>query len=201
MMQRALARASEMMKRAMSHTADDNAQLILVVDDDARLRDRLARALEARGLAVRTAGSYEEAMAVAQACVPEMAVVDLRMPGPSGLELIRALREIDPETKIVVLTGYGSIATTIDAMRLGAVYYLQKPADADEVLNAFARAEAPPAESLDQAADPPSLERVKWEHVSRVLADCGGNVSEAARKLKLHRRSLQRMLQKFPPRE
>lgn len=179
---------------------DDSKQLILVVDDDERLRERLARAFEARGLAVRTAGDYDSALAIARESLPELAVVDLRMPGPSGLELIRALKELDPETKIVVLTGYGSIATTIDAMRLGAVYYLQKPADADDVLAAFARGEAPVAENLDQGIDPPSLERVKWEHVSRVLADCGGNVSEAARKLKLHRRSLQRMLQKFPPR-
>jgi two-component system response regulator RegA len=123
------------------------------------------------------------------------------MPGPSGLELLRALKEIDPETRVVVLTGYGSIATTIDAMRLGAVYYLQKPADADEVLAAFARADQPPSAEVEGSADPPSLERVKWEHVARVLSDSGGNVSEAARKLKLHRRSLQRMLQKFPPRE
>jgi two-component system, response regulator RegA len=185
----------------MNTSADDSAQLILVVDDDERLRERLARAFEARGLAVRTAADYEHAIEIARESLPELAVVDLRMPGPSGLELIRALKDLDPETKIVVLTGYGSIATTIDAMRLGAVYYLQKPADADDVLSAFARAEAPPAENLDQGIDPPSLERVKWEHVSRVLADCGGNVSEAARKLKLHRRSLQRMLQKFPPRE
>jgi two-component system response regulator RegA len=185
----------------MSSEAEQNAPLVLVVDDDERLRARLARAFEARGLAVRTAGNYDEALTVAAESLPEMAVVDLRMPGPSGLELIRALKELDPETRIVVLTGYGSIATTIDAMRLGAVYYLQKPADADEILSAFARADAPPSESIATDADPPSLERVKWEHVSRVLADCSGNVSEAARKLKLHRRSLQRMLQKFPPRE
>jgi len=185
----------------MSSTpTDDTGQLILVVDDDERLRERLARALVARGLEVKTAGNYDEALQIARESLPELAVVDLRMPGPSGLELIRALKELDPETRIVVLTGYGSIATTIDAMRLGAVYYLQKPADADDVLAAFARADAPVPESVE-AADPPSLERVKWEHVSRVLSDCGGNVSEAARKLKLHRRSLQRMLQKFPPRE
>ncbi len=180
---------------------DGTTPLILVVDDDALLRERLARALEKRGYLVRTAGDYDEAVRIAQEVSPEFAVVDLRMPGPSGLELIRALKESDPETKIVVLTGYGSIATTIDAMRLGAVYYLQKPADADDILAAFARAEAPPLEALPDDLDPPSLERVKWEHLSRVLADCGGNVSEAARKLKLHRRSLQRMLQKFPPRE
>jgi two-component system response regulator RegA len=186
----------------MNMGVDDGASpLILLVDDDASLRERLARALEKRGYLVRTAEDYDSALPIARESAPEFAVVDLRMPGPSGLELIRALKEIDPETRIVVLTGYGSIATTIDAMRLGAVYYLQKPADADDILAAFARAEAPPLEVLPDDLDPPSLERVKWEHLSRVLADCGGNVSEAARKLKLHRRSLQRMLQKFPPRD
>lgn len=185
----------------MTDPTENDAPLILLVDDDERLRDSLARALTKRGYAVRCAGNYEEALAMAQATSPEFAVVDLRMPGPSGLELLRALKELDPETRIVVLTGYGSIATTIDAMRLGAVYYLQKPADADEILAAFARADVPPLDAVPDQHDPPSLERVKWEHVARVLSDVGGNVSEAARKLKLHRRSLQRMLQKFPPRE
>jgi two-component system response regulator RegA len=185
----------------VSEPVANDAPLILLVDDDVRLRERLAQALSKRGYEVRSAGSYEEAMAIAHEVAPELAVVDLRMPGPSGLELLRSLKELDPETRIVVLTGYGSIATTIDAMRLGAVYYLQKPADADEVLAAFARAEAPPLDGVPDNVDPPSLERVKWEHVARVLSDSGGNVSEAARKLKLHRRSLQRMLQKFPPRD
>ena len=185
----------------MTEPTDSDAPLILLVDDDERLRATLARALEKRGYAVQCAGNYGDAIAIARANSPELAVVDLRMPGPSGLELLRTLKEIDPETRVVVLTGYGSIATTIDAMRLGAVYYLQKPADADEILAAFARAESPPLDTVPDNLDPPSLERVKWEHVSRVLSDSGGNVSEAARKLKLHRRSLQRMLQKFPPRE
>jgi two-component system, response regulator RegA len=185
----------------VNEPVDNQLPLMLIVDDDERLRERLARALEKRGYAVRTASNYDDALAIATEVAPEYAVVDLRMPGPSGLELVRALKEIDPETRVVVLTGYGSIATTIDAMRLGAVYYLQKPADADEVLAAFARAEAPPSAEVEGSADPPSLERVKWEHVARVLSDSGGNVSEAARKLKLHRRSLQRMLQKFPPRD
>ena len=176
------------------------APTMLVVDDDARLREQLARALRGRGFEVGEAADFDTALAVARTLEPEYAVVDLRMPGPSGLELIRALRELDPETRIVVLTGYGSIATTIDAMRLGAVFYLQKPADADDVLAAFSRADAPPLATLESAAEPPSLERVKWEHISRVLSDCAGNVSEAARKLGLHRRSLQRMLSKFPPR-
>ena len=184
----------------MTDSVSSDLPLILLVDDDPRFRERLARAIADRGYHVQTAGDYDEALALARDNPPEFAVVDLRMPGPSGLELLRALKELDPETRIVVLTGYGSIATTIDAMRLGAVYYLQKPADADEVIAAFSRHEQAPLEPVADSADPPSLERVKWEHVSRVLADCGGNVSEAARKLKLHRRSLQRMLQKFPPR-
>lgn len=181
---------------------DSAAASLLLVDDDTTLRERLARALRGRGLEVRTAGNYDEAMTLAREDCPEMAVVDLRMPGQSGLELIRDLLALDAETKIVVLTGYGSIATTIDAMKLGAVYYLPKPADADEILAAFARGEAPPLGPVPATEfEVPSLERVKWEHINLVLADCAGNVSEAARRLRLHRRTLQRILQKYPPRE
>ena len=176
-----------------------DAASILIVDDDDTLRERLAAAFRARGLDARTARDYEEARALAAQDPPELAVVDLRMPGRTGLELIRELKAIDPETKIVVLTAYGSIATTIDAMKLGAVYYLQKPADADDVLAAFQRGEAPSlGATLEFSA--PSLERVRWEHINLILADCDGNVSEAARRLKLHRRTLQRILQKYPPR-
>jgi two-component system response regulator RegA len=178
-----------------------DAPSLLIADDDVTLRERLAQALRRRGFDVRTAGSYDEAMALARADAPEMAVVDLRMPGRSGLELIRDLMALDAETKIVVLTGYGSIATTIDAMKLGAVYYLPKPADAEDILAAFARGDAPPLGTSPQDFEVPSLERVKWEHINLVLADCGGNVSEAARRLKLHRRTLQRILQKYPPRD
>jgi len=177
----------------------EQAQTLLVVDDDARFREQLARAFEKRGFTVSRAASFEEAVRLAEVDAPELAVVDLRMPGQSGLELIRALKALDAETQIVVLTGYGSIATTVEAVRLGAVHYLQKPADADEILAAFQGAAGTP--SVTQEVMPASLERVKWEHISRVLADCKDNVSEAARKLGLHRRSLQRMLQKFPPRE
>lgn len=179
----------------------EQAPTLLVVDDDARLREQMARAFEKRGYAVSTAGNFEEAVRVATQDAPELAVIDLRMPGPSGLELIRALKAIDQETQIVMLTGYGSIATTVEAVRLGAVNYLQKPADADEILAAFRPLDAPRLGENATDHEPPSLERVKWEHISRVLADCNDNVSEAARKLGLHRRSLQRMLQKFPPRE
>jgi two-component system response regulator RegA len=174
---------------------------LLIVDDDERLRTHLARAFERRGFSVSTAAGYEEALVLARREPPELAVVDLRMEGPSGLELVRELKALDEATRIVVVTGYGSIATAIDAMRLGAVYYLQKPADADDILAGFQKGDAPPLLAQASEHDPPSLERVKWEHVSRVLQDSGNNVSEAARKLHLHRRSLQRMLQKFPPRE
>jgi len=173
---------------------------ILIVDDDEVYRNRLARAFVDRGYDVRTADGFDAAVAQANAESPEHAVVDLKMPGKGGLELVKALREIDPATKIVMLTGYGSIATAIDAVRLGATYYLSKPADADDIVAAFARGEAPPLEppaDVDYRA--PSLARAEWEHINRVLSDAGGNISEAARRLGIHRRSLQRKLQKYPP--
>ncbi len=174
---------------------------ILIVDDDEVLRKRLARAFDERGYDVRMAANYEEAIAAAQSESPELAILDLRMPGRSGLELVQALKKLDPATKIVVLTGYGSIATAVDAIRLGATYYLPKPADVDDILTAFSRGERP---ALDPPLTPhtvPTLARAEWEHISRVLSDCGGNISEAARRLGIHRRSLQRKLQKYPPNE
>lgn len=173
---------------------------ILIVDDDDVFRTRLARAFDDRDYDSRTAANFDEAVALAQEESPEFAVVDLRMPGRSGLELVQALRGIDRATKTVVLTGYGSIATALDAIRLGATYYLPKPADADDIVAAFARAEAPPLEPPDpDYSSAPSLARAEWEHINRVLSDCGGNISEAARRLGIHRRSLQRKLQKYPP--
>ncbi len=169
--------------------------LMLIVDDDEVLRERLARAFRTRGYEVATAADYEQALAQARRDSPEFAVVDLRMPGRTGLEVVRDLRALDPATKIVVLTGYGSIATAVEAMRLGATNYLPKPADADDILAAFGG-----PSSMAIPADPPSLARTEWEHINRVLSDCGGNVSAAARRLGLHRRSLQRKLQKYPPR-
>ena len=177
-----------------------DAASILVVDDDDVFRKRLALAFADRGLDTRTARDYDEAVASARADSPQLAVVDLKMPGKSGLELVKALKEIDPSTKTIVLTGYGSIATAIDAVRLGATYYLSKPADADDIVTAFARAEAPPLEPpADHDYRAPSLARAEWEHINRVLSDAGGNISEAARRLGIHRRSLQRKLQKYPP--
>ena len=185
----------------MSSTPAEHKPSILIVDDDEVYRNRLARAFVDRGYDVRTAQDYDSAVAAATADSPEFAVVDLKMPGKSGLELVKALVEIDPATKTVVLTGYGSIATAIDAVRLGATYYLSKPADADDIVAAFARGEAPPLEPPARVGDykAPSLARAEWEHINRVLSDAGGNISEAARRLGIHRRSLQRKLQKYPP--
>ncbi len=172
---------------------------ILIVDDDDVFRERLARAFRDRDFEVRTAADYDEAMVLARTESPELAVLDLKMPGRSGLELARDLHGLDESTRIVILTGYGSIATAIEAVRVGATYYLPKPADADDVLTAFARGEAPPLEPPRSDYLAPSLARTEWEHINRVLSDCGGNVSEAARRLGVHRRSLQRKLQKYPP--
>ena len=172
---------------------------LLVVDDDRVLRERLARAFRDRGYEVFTAAGFAEALEVARREAIERAVVDLKMPDGSGLELVRELLALDEALQIVVLTGYGSIATAIEAIRLGATYYLHKPADADDILTAFARGAAPPLDGREAEHPTPSLARAEWEHIQRVLADCGGNVSTAARRLGLHRRSLQRKLQKFPP--
>ena len=172
---------------------------ILIVDDDEPFRRRLARAFADRGWDVSQADGHASAIAAARADSPEHAVVDLKMPGPSGLELARDLLAIDPTTRVVILTGYGSVATAVEAMHAGVVWYLAKPADADDILNAFARAAGPPLAVVPSDLEAPSLERAKWEHLQRVLSDCGGNVSECARRLGMHRRSLQRMLAKNPP--
>jgi two-component system response regulator RegA len=174
----------------------DSAPSLLVVEDDLHLRTRLVRAFKDRGFAAQGAESMQEALRLSNEA-PEYAVVDLRIGEGSGLEVVRALVAKDPATRIVMLTGYGSIATAVEAMRLGAVNYLTKPADADEILSALRRGErsdapAPPGETL-------SLARAEWEHINRVLVDVAGNISEAARRLGLHRRSLQRKLSKYPP--
>ena len=174
-------------------------QTILVVDDDEPLRTRLARAFRDRGFASLEAGSAEAALALAIASAPDLAVVDLRLPDRSGLELVRDLRQHVPAIRIVVLTGYGSIATALEAVRLGAAHYLPKPADADDVLAAFSRGTGEPTVVVPSQDTAPSLARTEWEHIQRVLADCDGNISEAARRLGLHRRSLQRKLHKRPP--
>jgi len=175
-----------------------DAPLLLIVEDDTLLRERLARAFASRGYDVRQADDIAGAEAAAVAEPPELVVLDLRMPQGNGIDLIPKLLAIDPATRIVVLTGYGSVATAIEAVRLGAVHYLTKPADADEILAAFARDPDGPATS-QAPLQPMSLDRVEWEHINRVLVDCQHNISEAARVLGIHRRSLQRKLTKYPP--
>ena len=171
-----------------------DAPTLLVVDDDEPFRTRLARAMTERGFLVTHFADADAALAgLAEA--PEYAVIDLRMPGKSGLELLQALRERDPNTRVVMLTGYGSIPTAVEATKRGATAYLTKPADADEVLRALLGKSDPPQSLLET----PSLARTEWEYIHRVLADCADNVSEAARRLGIHRRSLQRKLQKYPP--
>lgn len=166
---------------------------ILVVDDDERFRERLVRAFKDRGHEAKGAADVEEARALAGEDSPEWAVVDLRMPGPSGMELVKDLLAIDPSTRVVVLTGYGSIATAIEAVRLGAADYLTKPADADQIEAALEG-----KRKVEGKSEVPSLARVEWEHIQRVLTDCNGNITQAARALGLHRRSLQRKLSKYP---
>lgn len=169
---------------------------LLIVDDDERLRERLAHAIAARGYTVHTAADHTAAIAVADAHRLDRAIVDLRMPGPDGLTVIQALLHRQPDLAIVVVTGYGSIATAVEAVKLGARDYLTKPSNADQILAAFdADAdEAAPAPTYEV----PSLARVEWEHIARVLRECSGNVSHAARVLGMSRRTLQYKLAKFP---
>lgn len=171
---------------------------LLVVDDDDAFRAAMGAAFERRGFAVSHASDAVAAEALARAQVFEYALVDVRMPGTSGIELCSTLLSIDDGTRIVVLTGYGTIANAVAAMRAGAVDYLTKPAEVAAVERALLGVGAPLDEALD---DPiPSLDRVEWEYLQRVVADCEGNVSDAARRLGMHRRSLQRKLSRIAPR-
>ena len=174
---------------------ENEGRTLLVVDDDEAFRLRLVRALSQRGYDAVGAPDHATALQVAREETPELALVDLRLPGKSGLDVVRDLKKLDPATTIVVLTGYGSIATAVESIKLGASTYLTKPVDADQVLVAF-EGGAPAGAEVPQTV--PSLARVEWEHIQRVLADCSGNVSQAARLLGIHRRSLQRKLAKYP---
>jgi two-component system response regulator RegA len=172
--------------------------LLLIVEDDDTLRGRLVTAFENRGLDVRSVSTTVEAARVAAEELPELVLLDLRVGVDSGLDLIPELTRLDPATRIVVLTGYGSVATALEAVRRGAAHYLTKPADADEILAAFERGAG--AATTTPPHQPMTLDRVEWEHINRVLVECGGNISEAARVLGIHRRSLQRKLAKYPAR-
>jgi two-component system response regulator RegA len=174
----------------------DGADLptLLLVDDDRDFRTALGIALGRRGFAVTLAANAADAESAARGRTFEYALVDVRMPGKSGIELVGALRAIDEGTRIVVLTGYGTIANAVDAMRAGAVDYLTKPVSAEACERAL---QGLPSSSVENV---PSLDRVEWEYLQRVIADAGGNLSEAARRLRMHRRSLQRKLARLPPR-
>ncbi|MDX1921779.1 MAG: ActR/PrrA/RegA family redox response regulator transcription factor [Alphaproteobacteria bacterium] len=178
---------------------NDTAKQLLIVDDDAPLRNRLARAMERKGFAVMTAESVKDAISSAEKTPPDYAVVDLRLTDGYGLMVVEALRKFNPATRIVILTSYGNIASAVTSMKLGAVDYLAKPSDADAIENALL------AEKTEGLPPPPeqlmSAERVKWEHISRVYEQCERNISETARRLNMHRRTLQRILAKHAPKE
>jgi len=169
---------------------------LLLVDDDEIFRKVLARALQKRGYVVHSAEHAEAALQLAKQTIPQYAVVDLKMPGQSGLFLVSQLKQLNNDMRIVMLTGYASVATAVEAIKLGATHYLAKPADADEIVAAFGR-EAGDAET-EPAPAPMSVPRVEWEHIQRVLTEHDGNISAAARSLNMHRRTLQRKLLKNP---
>jgi two-component system, response regulator RegA len=175
----------------------DHERTLLIVDDDAPLCQRLARAMERRGFIVTAVESLTAGIDAATRAAPAFAVVDLRLGDGSGLDVVKVLRKARPSARVVILTGYGNIATAVAAVKVGALDYLPKPADADAVEAALLATEAslPPP-----PADPMSADRVRWEHIQRVFEQCDRNVSETARRLKMHRRTLQRILGKHAPR-
>lgn len=169
---------------------------LMVMDDDAPLRTRLGRALESRGFVVTLVGSIGEAMDQLKASPPAFAVLDMRLEDGNGLKVVEALRECRPDSRAVMLTGYGAIATAVAAVKAGAADYLSKPADADDVVKALL---ALKDETPAPPENPMSADRVRWEHIQRVYELCGHNVSETARRLNMHRRTLQRILAKRAP--
>ncbi|MBC8008237.1 MAG: response regulator transcription factor [Prolixibacteraceae bacterium] len=179
-------------------TAEGSRGVLLVEDDDT-FRAVLSRALFRRGYRVCEATSAEQAAKVAAAESPHYAVVDLKLPGDSGLSAVTALKALLPGIRILVLTGYASVATAVEAIKLGAVHYLAKPADADQILEALRRDEGDAGMPVN--TDPPSLARLEWEHIQRVLAENAGNISATARSLRMHRRTLQRKLTKRPQKQ
>lgn len=170
---------------------------LLLVDDDAPFLNRLGRAMSSRGFDVMMANTVREGVDLAQGKKPAFAVVDMRLEDGNGLDVVSALREARPDVRAVVLTGYGNIATAVSAVKLGAVDYLSKPADADDVEAALLAA---PDAKADPPENPMSADRVRWEHIQRVYELCDRNVSETARRLNMHRRTLQRILAKRAPR-
>jgi two-component system response regulator RegA len=170
---------------------------LLIVDDDRPFSTRLARAMESRGYEVRVAETVSEGIAAIESSAPAFAVIDMRLSDGNGLDVIERLKNRRPDARGVILTGYGNIATAVTAVKMGAFDYLAKPADADEIHAALM---APPGERATPPENPMSADRVRWEHIQRVYELCGRNVSETARRLNMHRRTLQRILAKRAPR-
>lgn len=185
---------------AESHSEDPQTfqdMSLLIVDDDKPFLNRLGRAMTSRGFEVATAQSVEEAMAAVKSSPPAFAVVDMRLEDGSGLDVVSALSEARPEARAIMLTGYGNLTTAVTAVKLGAIDYLSKPADTDEIYDALM---AQAGDRPDPPENPMSADRVKWEHIHRVYELCDRNVSETARRLNMHRRTLQRILAKRAPR-
>ena len=174
-----------------------NGRTLLIVEDDRPFLGRLARAMEARGFTVRTAETVAEGIREVELNPPSHAVIDLRLDDGNGMDVVEVLRSQREDSRVIVLTGYGNIATAVSAVKLGAVDYLAKPADADDVYAALTR---DPAEKPPPPENPMSADRVRWEHIQRVYELCDRNVSETARRLSMHRRTLQRILAKRAPR-
>ncbi len=169
---------------------------LLIVEDDKSFLQRLARAMESRGFTVTTAESVAEGLSQLETALPAFAVVDMRLEDGNGLDVISALKQRRPDARAIILTGYGNIATAVNAVKLGAVDYLSKPVDADDVVAALLALEGRKAEPPE---NPMSADRVRWEHIQRIYELCGRNVSETARRLNMHRRTLQRILAKRAP--
>jgi two-component system response regulator RegA len=170
---------------------------LLIVEDDKAFLERLARAMEARGFIVRTSETVADGLAQIARSAPAFAVVDLRLGDGNGIDVVSALKRQRPDARAIVLTGYGNIATAVTAVKLGAVDYLAKPADADDVVSALLNTGAA---KIEPPQNPMSADRVRWEHIQRIYEMCNRNVSETARRLNMHRRTLQRILAKRAPR-
>jgi two-component system response regulator RegA len=176
--------------------ASPTERTLLIIEDDKPFLQRLARAMEARGFAVRTAETAADSLMQIETDSPAFAVVDMRLADGNGLDLISALKTRRPDARAIVLTGYGNIATAVNAVKLGAVDYLAKPVDADNVVHALLNRDG---KAIEPPENPMSPTRVRWEHIQRIYELCNRNVSETARRLKLHRRTLQRILAKHAP--
>jgi two-component system response regulator RegA len=188
--------SSDEFKRMNSDFQKDDRPFLLIVDDDEVFSEVLADALLHRGYQVATAYTTEDGLKQAERNEPEYAIVDLRLGKKSGLMVVERLRALDEHTRIIILTGYASIVTAVEAIKLGATYYLTKPANVDEILVALHKDEGDPKVSVSKV--PMTVRRLEWEHLQKILVECDGNISAAARRLRMHRRTLQRKLTKRP---